>query len=641
MAEEKHSLIELLEDGELKTQAEEIWRKAKEYHSKQKGDNIQDTRHCEEVEKNLCKLIQDNKKKKNLAQIDLFLLCIAACLHDIGKIVDDDTIGWERNHGKRSKRIILDKYKELGLDKGQANAVALIVSVHDDKHLGELPEKPVAIRTEEVNVVDLAAIFCLGDMLDTAYKRAPELLSDIIYRDEVVPSKWLGRQSIMGWYLDEKNRIILQAAPEKNQIEAVFTLWEIMKTEISKISYFLQIYEYPHELGKLDVRDLYLLPGLEKEAALQRPFPGLGSYLRQDASIFKGRDDEIWSLFSIVSTYPITLLIGESGVGKTSLIQAGLFPFLETFSWRFVLARPLNGSVEDMKKKIWNEFFEEKFPEEIELLSLMRKVADKCKPQKILIVIDQFEDILNFSNNGTLNDLSGFLMAVETNTIIPNVKVLISFRVDSYVELNSRLLKKIAGSARQFPSLELERLTIDGARSAFWAGLTNAGIGLDTQEEKGEDKLIEIILKDIQKDDRIYPPYMQMVSETLCENVDKRKLIITREMYRDLGGAGNIIAHYLLEKLDDLGSRKSEAEKVLVSLISPKGEKVQRTLGELSEKTQIETSELKAVMKEIADLRIVQRIGGDKFEIINDYLARTVNEELVKEEDRTKKFLEE
>ena len=224
--------------GDLRTLIDAVWAKAKmTYHNFQKGDNIQGTIHCETVEINLGKLIPDIKKENDLKQIDPFILSAAACLHDIGKVESSDTKVFKSNHGKRSMEMILENYEKLGLDRGQAIAVGDIVSVHDDGNLEELPKTPVVIGSESINIIELAAIFRLADMLDTSYKRAPEIISDLKFPDENIPPKWRGRQSITGWYLDQSNRIVLQAVPKKgDDIEAVYALWAMMKEDLSKIS---------------------------------------------------------------------------------------------------------------------------------------------------------------------------------------------------------------------------------------------------------------------------------------------------------------------------------------------------------------------------------------------------------------------
>jgi tetratricopeptide (TPR) repeat protein len=48
----------------------------------------------------------------------------------------------------------------------------------------------------------------------------------------------------------------------------------------------------------------------------------------RDQVLFRGRDDEIEQLFHRVLGSPLILLFGTSGLGKTSLLQAGLFPRL-------------------------------------------------------------------------------------------------------------------------------------------------------------------------------------------------------------------------------------------------------------------------------------------------------------------------
>jgi len=63
-------------------------------------------------------------------------------------------------------------------------------------------------------------------------------------------------------------------------------------------------------------------------ADAQHPWIGLASFTEGDRSFFAGRGDEIEDLLRLVRRDTLTLLYGVSGLGKTSLVQAGLFPAL-------------------------------------------------------------------------------------------------------------------------------------------------------------------------------------------------------------------------------------------------------------------------------------------------------------------------
>jgi hypothetical protein len=58
------------------------------------------------------------------------------------------------------------------------------------------------------------------------------------------------------------------------------------------------------------------------------PWPGLAPYGEQAQHFFKGRSDDTAELLRRVKDAPLTLLFGKSGLGKTSLLQAGVFPAL-------------------------------------------------------------------------------------------------------------------------------------------------------------------------------------------------------------------------------------------------------------------------------------------------------------------------
>lgn len=60
----------------------------------------------------------------------------------------------------------------------------------------------------------------------------------------------------------------------------------------------------------------------------QHPWPWLDAFPEKAASYFNGRDDDVAALLQAVASAPVTVLFGRSGLGKTSLLQAGLFPQL-------------------------------------------------------------------------------------------------------------------------------------------------------------------------------------------------------------------------------------------------------------------------------------------------------------------------
>jgi len=67
---------------------------------------------------------------------------------------------------------------------------------------------------------------------------------------------------------------------------------------------------------------------LGERADAQHPWIGLASFTEGDRTFFAGRGDEIDDLLRLVRRDTLTLLYGVSGLGKTSLVQAGLFPAL-------------------------------------------------------------------------------------------------------------------------------------------------------------------------------------------------------------------------------------------------------------------------------------------------------------------------
>lgn len=62
----------------------------------------------------------------------------------------------------------------------------------------------------------------------------------------------------------------------------------------------------------------------------ERPWPGLSPFTEQGSAFFHGRSRDTEGLARVVRRAPFTVLYGQSGLGKSSLLMAGLFPLM----WR-------------------------------------------------------------------------------------------------------------------------------------------------------------------------------------------------------------------------------------------------------------------------------------------------------------------
>ena len=71
-----------------------------------------------------------------------------------------------------------------------------------------------------------------------------------------------------------------------------------------------------------------VLSGPTTTVNADNPWPGLVTYSEAEQRYFQGRNEETDELFRMVMRARLTVLFGLSGLGKSSLLQAGLFPVL-------------------------------------------------------------------------------------------------------------------------------------------------------------------------------------------------------------------------------------------------------------------------------------------------------------------------
>jgi len=126
-----------------------------------------------------------------------------------------------------------------------------------------------------------------------------------------------------------------------------------------------------------------------------RPYMGLAAFAEKDAEFFFGRKKLVEGLEEALRARPRFLLVmGPSGSGKSSVVQAGLIPRLRKGSvpgsdrWGIVVARPADRPFENLERAGLRGAY-------ADLAQAVRGWMERNPGQeKLLLILDQFEEFL-------------------------------------------------------------------------------------------------------------------------------------------------------------------------------------------------------------------------------------------------------
>jgi len=387
------------------------------------------------------------------------------------------------------------------------------------------------------------------------------------------------------------------------------------------------------------------------------PYVGLRPYTERDRAYFFGRERDTRVIAANMLAAPVTVLYGASGVGKSSVLMAGVLPHLRgARRTAAVLLRDWQsrGFVQDLKTRCLDavgEATDRRVSVDAgqPLDTILHALGDALGGT-IVVILDQFEEYLLYHATDEEGQAFDAELASAINRDDVDCNVLISLREDGLAGLD-RFRARIPNLLSN--TLRLNHMDLASAETAILRPV-------EVYNEKGrgdaapvtiEDDLVQAVLADVRTgqvklsdrhgsgqvhsdadSDRIETPFLQLVLERLWQadvQAGPRKMRL--ETYRRLGGAQTIVSSHLGDVMQRLNRREQAMCAAFFDrLVTPSGTKIAYSVSDLAQLARGNEREVAAMLDRLTDARILRTVesrAGDtarRVEIFHDVMAPAV-----------------
>jgi WD40 repeat protein len=299
----------------------------------------------------------------------------------------------------------------------------------------------------------------------------------------------------------------------------------------------------------------------------ETPYRGLEPFSAEHAAEFFGRDIDIGVLTARVRAQPVVVVVGPSGVGKSSLVMAGLVPALRRQrQWSVALVRPgqdpwprLAAGLVRAHNGLGAVVTLDEAQRESDRLRaggfgpMARFLRGEDRP--LLVVVDQLEELLA-TTGGPDQDLLDLLLP-EPDAAVEACRLVLTLRADFLPVLQS-----IPGfHARLNERLYLlSPLTAEQMREAIVRPAAARGVAF-------RGGLVDQILDDAAGGSL---PVLEFTLAKLWET--QRRKALTLDGYQQIGGVRGVLDRFAEEKIDKLtGAAAGVLDRVLLRLVRTSG----------------------------------------------------------------------
>ncbi|MFN6571876.1 hypothetical protein [Dendronalium sp. ChiSLP03b] len=377
----------------------------------------------------------------------------------------------------------------------------------------------------------------------------------------------------------------------------------------------------------------------------QQKIPFMPEEVAQEIAA-SGRQQDVNRLIERINRadYKLTVIHGPSGVGKSSILKAGLVPALKgkTIGERIPLPIVLSGYTDwitALGRSVNQAIAQTGIPIAIEftptiIIEKLRLAAER--KHTIVLIFDQFEEFFFISN---IPQRTKFYKFFSECLNIPYVKMILCLREDYLHYL-----------------LEFERLSKEKSDGLYDLGVINKNI-LDkdiryylgkfsiedtigiihsfTQRSHYEisDELIHKLVQDLAGEiEEVHPIELQIVGAQL-----QSESITTLQQYKLCGGSKKLVERWLEEVIKDCGQENEDLSwKLLFELTDEKGTRPLKTKVDLAgalRKNLNSVFNFESIWELILEILVgsglVLRLReelGDRYQLVHDYLVEPIRQ---------------
>ncbi|BAZ08719.1 peptidase C14 caspase catalytic subunit p20 [Calothrix sp. NIES-4071] len=291
------------------------------------------------------------------------------------------------------------------------------------------------------------------------------------------------------------------------------------------------------------------------------PYLGLRAFSENDSQYFYGREALTQQLLNHIASHSFLAVVGASGSGKSSVVQAGLIAQLRRNNWLIYCIRPGANPINVLVTKLQDTVLEGLIYQGVEGFVYWLRTQQSM----VVLVLDQFEELFTLAPTKERdNFLELILGALEYAS--DKFKLVITLRADFISQ--SLENPNLAVLLQNFSILVPPRLNDDEYRSVIQSPASKVGLQV-------EPSLVEVLLQELEHSAGDLP-LLEFVLDELWHHRSEGKLTLSA-YHQHLGGIAGALERKADKVYSSLDSQSQECAKWIFLSLTQLGEGTEDT----------------------------------------------------------------